>query len=376
MKCTENRYSSSTQELLIRIYINRTWPKKTSRLLLLLSLLLLAACVPIAADDPTPALTPAPTVEEEQRILPPGVMPQEESGSIADGEETEGVAGAEGDTATPATLTVIRPRINIRNGPSTDFEIVANSVEGDTFTTTGKIVGGWWRICCVVGAGEASGEPSQTAWVSQSVVVADEAAQALPVLLPLFPDDLAATWNVQYECGSRRCAVSECSAVSRTEVLDNRDLRWLEINRIVTWGGACGEDSTWPHQIDRIEGTERYPNSTGLFFFNYWIGPSPGDANALFRLGTGEEIEVWCSDEQEAEVIEESGWSTVYNGLTCHDVRTGMLASMQYTKHWFFTGEFEGDRYERAYFGDFEIYRVKLEQTNALLAVINARAPE
>ena len=49
---------------------------------------------------------------------------------------------------------------------------------------------------------------------------------------------------------------------------------------------------------------------------------------------------------------------------------------MQYTKRWFFTGEFEGDRYERAYFGDYEIYRVRLDQTNALLALTNARAGE
>ena len=303
-------------------------------------------------------------------------MQREAIGAIASTEETEGDSADNGDTTKAATLTVIRPRANIRSGPSTEFEIAANSVEGDKFTTTGRNADGWWRICCVAGPGESPAEPTQAAWISQTVVVADETAQALPALLPLFPEDLSATWNVEYECGSRRCAVSECTAVSRTEVLDNRDLRWLEINRIVRWEGACGEDSTWPHQIDRIEGMERYPNSTGLFFFNYWVGPRPGDANAMFRMGTGEEIEVWCSDGQEAEVIDESGWTTVYNGLTCHDTRTGMLVSMQYIKRWFFSGEFEGDQYERAYFGDFEIYKVRLAQTNALLAVINARAAE
>ena len=341
-----------------------------------LSLLALAACVPIPAEDPSLAVTQAIVVTEEEDPYPPGIVPLEEGGADITAQGTDGNDAAASDIPEAATLTIRRPNANIRSGPSIDFQIVGKAVEGETFTTTGKIEEGWWRICCFEGAGDAEGELIQAAWISQIVVTPDERAEALPTLFPLFPEDLAASWNVQYECGSRRCAVNECAAVSRTEINNRRDLRWLEINRIVTWEEACGEDSTWPHQIDRIEGTERYPNSTGLFFFNYWLGPSPGDANALFHLDTGEEIEVWCSNEQEAEVAEESGWTTVYNGSTCHDVRTGMLVSMQYTKRWFFTGEFEGDRYDRAYFGDFEVYRVKLDQTNALLSIVNARAAE
>ena len=339
----------------------------------------LAACVPIPAEDP--ALAEAMIAEiteaiEEVNALPPGIVSMAgqggESGLQSDGEDEEG-ALAEPETA---TLTVRRPTVNIRSGPSIDFQVLAKASEGDTFTTTGRTEEGWWRICCIDVSDESEVERMQTAWISQIVVTPDKAAEALPPVIPLFPENLAASWDVQYECGSRRCAVNECAAVSRTEIHSSRDLRWLEINRIVTWEEACGEDSTWPHQIDRIEGTERYPNSTGLFFFNYWLGPRPGDANALFHLESGEEVAVWCSDEQEAEVAEESGWTTVYHGLTCHDVRTGMLVSMQYTKRWFFTGEFEGDRYDRAYFGDFEVYKVKLDQTNALLAIVDARVVE
>ena len=376
MNCTDNRKRKSNLPILKRIYINSAEPKRISLLLPLFGLLLLAACMPIVEDDIAPASPPAPMVEEEQNILPPGIVLLTDGGTGIDAEGIDGNATAEEDTLQVATLTIKRPNVNIRSGPSTDFQIVSNAVEGDTFATTGKTEEGWWRICCVAGTDNAPDDPAQTAWIYQTVVEPDEAAQALPALLPLFPEDLSARWNVQYECGSRRCAVSECAAVSRTERTSKRDLRWLVINRIVTWEEACGEDSTWPHQIDRIEGTERYPNSTGLFFFNYWVGPRPGDANALFRLNTGEEIQAWCSDEQKAEVIEESGWSTIYNGQTCHDIRTGMLVSMQYTKRWFFTGEFEGDQYERAYFGDYEIYRVMLDQTNALLALTNARAAE
>ena len=341
-----------------------------------LSLGLLAACVPIPMEDPDLVLAQAIAEVEEEDALPPGVVPMELVGIDYDSQGAVEEEAASGESPAPAILTVRRPKANIRSGPSIDFQIVAKAVEGDTFATTGRTADGWWKVCCFDSLEDGEVETTQTAWMSQIVVTPDDNAEELPTIIPLFPEDLAASWNVQYECGSRRCAVNECSAVSRTEIHNDRDLRWLAINRIVTWEEACGQDSTWPHQIDRLEGTERYPNSTGLFFFNYWLGPRPGIANALFHLDSGEEIEVWCSDEQVAEVAEESGWTTVYNGLTCHDVRTGMLVSMQYTKRWFFTGEFEGDQYDRAYFGDFEVYKVKLDQTNALLAIVNARAAE
>lgn len=374
MNQNENGRSSALVKLLREIAAIPASPGRTLFPVLLLSLFALAACAPILPD------APAPVVVEEGPAWPPGIEVLASAGDeVEEAQAPEEVSPAEAEPAeeeSQAELTVNRAKINVRSGPGTDFQILGNAVEGETFSTTGKTAEGWWRVCCFSGPGDPQGKPNSNAWVSDTVVEPNQTAEALPVLHHLFPEDLAATWKVSYECGSRRCAVSRCEAVSRTEIHNTLDLRWLEINRIVTWEEACGEDSRWPHQIDRIEGTERYPNSTGLFFFNYWIGPSPGVANALFRLDTGEEVEAWCSDEQEAEVAEVSGWTTVYRGLTCHDVRTGMLVSMQYTKRWFFTGEFEGDRYERAYFGDYEIYKVKLDQTNVRLATVNARSPE
>ncbi len=350
----------------------KIYPSRVSLILLFCALLLLAGCTlrPIEADGDSSAAT------EEQKAYPPGIEPladgAADGAADVEGQETDAATPAEGDAPESATVTVQRRNVNIRSGPGLDFQVVAGAVEGDSFITTGKTENGWWRICCIVGPGDAPGELTQTAWISQWVVTPTETAVGLPALVPLFPEDLTASWNVEYECGSRRCAVTECAAVARTEIHNIRDLRWLEINRTVTWEDACGADSTWPHQLDRIEGTERYPNNTGLFLFNYWVGALPGDTNVRFRLDSGEEIDAWCSDVQKAEVVEESGWTTIYKGLTCHDIRTGMLVSMQYTKYWLFTGEFEGDRYERAYFRDYEIYRVKLDSTNAVLAIINA----
>jgi hypothetical protein len=199
-------------------------------------------------------------------------------------------------------------------------------------------------------------------------VTISEAAADLGVLRPLFPDDLSATWGVSYQCGSERCAVKECNAQVTAAVRNNKDPRWLEIDRNVTWDEGCGEDSTWLHQIDRTDGLERYPDSTGLFFFNYWVGAKPGPVNSSFTLGEAE-VQSWCSDPQTSELEEEGGWIAAYDGVTCYDDRSGMLVAMKYTKRWLFTGEFEGEKYDKAYFGDFEVYEVALQETNVELSI-------
>ena len=50
--------------------------------------------------------------------------------------------------------------------------------------------------------------------------------------------------------------------------------------------------------------------------------------------------------------------------------KTAMLVAMKYTKRWLFSGEFEGETYEKAYFGDFEVYDVALKETNVELDVV------
>ncbi|MFZ1757109.1 MAG: SH3 domain-containing protein [Caldilineaceae bacterium] len=270
-----------------------------------------------------------------------------------------------------ATVTVKNRSVNIRSGPGLDFSVLNGAAQGDTFTALGMSDDeAWWQICCIPGPNDEKDNPTQKAWISNRVVDVSEAAAALGVLRPLFPDDLTATWDVSYQCGSERCPVAECAAQVSASVRNDADPRWLEIDRVVTWDEGCGEDSTWLHQIDRADGLERYPNSTGLFFFNYWVGAKPGPANSLYTLGNAE-IASWCGDPQTAEVEEEGGWTSAYDGVTCYDERTGMLVAMKYTKRWLFTGEFEGEEYEKAYFGDFEVYEVALKETNVELDITN-----
>jgi hypothetical protein len=70
------------------------------------------------------------------------------------------------------------------------------------------------------------------------------------------------------------------------------------------------------------------------------------------------------------EIPEQDGWDTIYDGEICHDIRTGMLLSMTYVKRWLFTGTFEDQTYERAYFGDSETYTFALRETNVTLSFI------
>ena len=52
------------------------------------------------------------------------------------------------------------------------------------------------------------------------------------------------------------------------------------------------------------------------------------------------------------------------------DRNTGMLAYMNYIKRWLFTGEYEGQNYERAFFGDVERLEQRLVNTNAGLLLV------
>lgn len=272
----------------------------------------------------------------------------------------------------PPTVTVRNRSVNIRAEPALNGTVVAGANQGAIFEALGRSEdGNWWRICCVRGPQDPVGEATQRAWISSVVVEANPSALIQPIIGPLFPDDLTVTWNVAYACGSERCEVDRCTATIQAEVADASDSRWLEIQRDLVWADACGDDSTWIHQVDRLEGMDRYGNASDLFLFDFWAGRDPGPLNSLFSLSADKQVKTFCSQEQQAELEEGGGWTALYNGITCHDVGTGMLVSMKYTKRWLFTGEFEGERYERAYFGDYEVYEVRLANTNAELALVN-----
>lgn len=370
-------------------------PIRSLHILLLLALVSLSACAtdPMTVNEvlqAMPGLTQGPPtgiemLESEQAPAPAEEAPAGEADEAAGEEQGADAPGVTAvDPAAPAetnaaeeseddeALVTVRNRsVNIRSGPGLDFSVVFGAAQGDSFAALGLSEDeGWWQICCIPGPNDEQDNPTQKAWISNRVVNANDAAIALGVLRPLFPDDLTAAWDVSYQCGSERCVVTECAAEVTASVRNAADPRWLEIDRIVTWDEGCGEDSAWLHQIDRSDGLERYPDSTGLFFFNYWVGALPGPVNSLFALDEAQ-VESWCSEPQSAELAEEGGWIAAYDGVTCYDVRSGMLTAMKYTKRWLFSGEFQGETYDKAYFGDFEVYEVALRETNVELSILN-----
>ena len=183
----------------------------------------------------------------------------------------------------------------------------------------------------------------------------------------LLPADLNANWKVDWSCDSDRCDVKKCSADVAAQVTRPVSNGYLPVEHKVTWADACFNTDAWTFEVDQTTGKERSGEASDNFLYGYWLGAKPGDANGVLPMQDGRGVMVYCSDPQKVEIEEGGGWTTVYEGSTCHDVKTGMLVYMNYVKRWLFTGEFEGKTYDKAYFGDSEKLEQRLVDTNVAL---------
>lgn len=270
-----------------------------------------------------------------------------------------------------ATVATGERRANVRSGPGLAFDAIAAAASGEQFQVVGKNEAeDWWQICCIVGPGDAADEPSTLAWLADVVVILDGDTETVPVLLPVFDEALEAEWNVDWQCGSERCEVQECTATVSAVVDDVIGDQWLQLDHVVLWDDTCFSTDEWLFEVNTITGVERTSDGDDSFLYRYWVGAEPGEVNGIFNLDDGRQVAAWCSGPHEVEVEVDDGWTTVYTGNTCHDVRTGMLLSLSYEKRWLFTGEFEGNSYEREYFGDYEILDQHLSSTTAELAFV------
>ncbi len=186
---------------------------------------------------------------------------------------------------------------------------------------------------------------------------------------PVLDLDLQARWSITWECSSDLCTFDRCEGTAFVSVRKLLDERWLELDRRVRWNEGCGKRTSWLTQVDRFTGEERYPSQEDRLFI-FWAGARAGLPERTVELGDGRAVAVWCTGPRTAEVQEKEGWTTLYDGEVCYDVRTGMLVTMSYLKRWVFTGVFQGKEYQRAYFGDMETYEQVLETTNARLSFV------
>ena len=277
-------------------------------------------------------------------------------------------------TATPdatekqyVTVTA-QPRANLRSGPGTSFAIVAKVNPGGALELAGQSEDKlWYKVI------PPSGVSAAEAWVSADVVRLGGSADAVPVVAStvisdaVLPVDLAANWQVDWSCNSERCDVKQCSADVVAQVTRQVTDGYLPVEHKVTWAGECFNTDAWTFEVSQATGEERSGEASDNFLYSYWLGADPGEANGVFPLDGDRGVVVHCAGPQKVEIEEGGGWTTVYEGNTCHDVRTGMLVYMNYTKRWLFTGDFEGKTYERAYFGDSEKLEQRLAETNAEL---------
>ena len=261
-------------------------------------------------------------------------------------------------TPTPAATAVVRSQnINVRGGPGTVFGVVGTAPEGRALAVVGRNADrSWWQVCCVNG---------QPVWVSASVVTIRGDEEAVPVVSPLLPDDLSASWALHWECYAEGCPQPECQGESTAQALQVRNERWLEVKREATWPDKCGQKEDWLVQVDRYTGQEAQTSAPPLFYV--WAGANPGPENRSIEL-LDRTLSLWCTDTRTREVPQSGGWTVLYEGNACYDRVSGLLVTMEYTKRWLYTGTSGGQTYDRQYFGDYEVYQQILTDTNMPLS--------
>lgn len=324
---------------------------------LFVALLLLSGCA--AADDGAQSHTPA--TQRSAPVLPASagiegvVAPLADYVAIASPLATPTPLPS---TSEPQYVTVASEiRANLRSGAATTFDIVTKVNPGTILELVGESEDKLWYQVIAPDQEEAE------AWISADLV-RQGSLTAGKVLLPA---DLRATWNVNWSCNSEHCEVTQCGADMAAQVTRPADGGYLPIEHKVTWANECFNTDAWTLEVDQTTGQERSGEASANFFADYWLGAKPGAATGVYPLDGKRGVIVYCDDEQSAEVEEGDGWTVMYEGGTCHDVKTGMLVYMIYTKRWLFTGDFEGTTYERKYFGDNERLEQRLVETNVEL---------
>ena len=283
------------------------------------------------------------------------------------------VAAADSTTVSGIQATIITQgsRANFREGPGLEFPIIGKGNPQAELTVVGRSEDGeWWQICCTTDEG-GEFEEGLTAWVASSVVTIAGSAGDVPTADSTFGEDLFARWDVNWECGSNHCEVDKCTATVEASVGDVSGGQWLRMDHRVLWDETCFSTDEWVFEVNRFTGLERNSEQNESFLYRYWVGPKPGASNKIFELADGTTVAANCTGPHEVEVEEGEGWTTVYTGYTCHEARTGILLSLSYEKRWLFTGEFEGQTYEREYFDDYEIMEQNLVETTAQLTTLD-----
>ena len=150
---------------------------------LVLGIALLGACGQGEEEGPAPEPGPTSTMTPLPAVVTFTPMPTSTNPSLSVPTETAAATPTPAIAATDPAPTAIAPpssdakvtvlgEMNIRSGPSTDFEVIGDAVAGEEFAITGKNEdGNWWQI-------DFRGE---TGWIYAPFVIAAE-AEEVPVV--------------------------------------------------------------------------------------------------------------------------------------------------------------------------------------------------
>ena len=150
---------------------------------LVLGAALVGACGQGAEEGPAPEPGPTSTTTPLPAVVTFTPMPTSTNAPLPEPTETAAATPTPAVAATePAPTEIAAPtsdakvtvlgEMNIRSGPSTDYEVVGDAVAGEEFAITGKNEdGNWWRI-------DFRGE---SGWIYAPFVIAAE-AEAVPVV--------------------------------------------------------------------------------------------------------------------------------------------------------------------------------------------------
>lgn len=263
-------------------------------------------------------------------------------------------------------------RANLRSTPSLDGEIVGKADNGSVFDVLSRSEDEeWWQV---------TGADGLEGWIANSIVRLAGEGDDVPVAADanaeaLFDSSLQAAWDIDWACSSEegRCTVPACDATVTAGVEREGDGAYIPVEFQVAWSDECFSTDSWVFEVSPTTGRERTGEYADNFLYSYWAGANAGEISGVFPFGNGQGIVVTCSGPNTVEIEEGDGWTSSYEGITCHDLRTGLLVYMDYVKRWLFTGEFEGKAYERAYFGDTETLEQRLVDTNMELQFVDEK---
>ncbi len=319
------------------------------------------AATPTLTPTLTPSPTPSPSPTAMRSPTPPSTPTVAPSAAVLTTTvpftATPPVAAAITVTA-GVTLEVRAASGNLRSGPGTEFDILATTSKGRRYAVMGRNAEGtWWQICCV---------NDRPAWIADSLATISGDRNRVPIRLPLMPDQLEATWAMHWLCYGEGCPQAECVGQSKAQALQVRNVRWLEVKRHSTWENNCGKEEDWLVQVDRYSGQEARAAAEPPLFY-VWQGADPGPENRTIAH-LGRTLSLWCTGTRTREVPQSGGWTALFEGQACYDRAAGLLVTLEYVKRWLFTGTIEGKKYERQYFGDYEVYQQILVNTNVPLS--------